>query len=176
MYQLRKDIIDKFSTLLKKHNVETYEEIATNIEKGIYNKTIKYSNEKKIIKRWDNKFFKKIYLGRVMSIYSNLDSDSYIKNNRFIERLKNNEFNVYKIAYMEPLQIFPEKWKDIYDEKEKREKYLYEIDKGMVIPGMFTCGRCKSDETTYYQLQTRSADEATTTFVTCLNCGNRWKC
>ena len=53
---------------------------------------------------------------------------------------------------------------------------LYEIDKGMAMPGMFTCGRCKSDQTTYYQLQTRSADEPMTTFVSCLECGNRWKC
>eukprot|EP00743_Colponemidia_sp_Colp-15_P004416 GILK01004762.1.p1 GENE.GILK01004762.1~~GILK01004762.1.p1 ORF type:complete len:291 (-),score=57.42 GILK01004762.1:149-1021(-) len=41
--------------------------------------------------------------------------------------------------------------------------------------GMFVCGKCKSDKTTYYQMQTRSADEPMTTFVTCLNCGNRWK-
>lgn len=30
-------------------------------------------------------------------------------------------------------------------------------------------------KTTYYQMQTRSADEPMTTFVTCVNCGNRWK-
>ena len=28
---------------------------------------------------------------------------------------------------------------------------------------------------TYYQLQTRSADEPMTTFITCLNCNNKWK-
>lgn len=39
----------------------------------------------------------------------------------------------------------------------------------------FTCGRCKKKETTYYQLQTRSADEPMTTFVTCVNCGKHWK-
>ncbi|CAA0805935.1 Transcription elongation factor TFIIS [Striga hermonthica] len=39
----------------------------------------------------------------------------------------------------------------------------------------FTCGRCKKKETTYYQMQTRSADEPMTTFVTCVNCGNHWK-
>lgn len=39
----------------------------------------------------------------------------------------------------------------------------------------FRCGRCRQRRTKYYQLQTRSADEPMTTFVTCINCGNRWK-
>lgn len=39
----------------------------------------------------------------------------------------------------------------------------------------FKCGRCHQRKTKYYQLQTRSADEPMTTFVTCINCGNRWK-
>lgn len=39
----------------------------------------------------------------------------------------------------------------------------------------FRCGRCHQRKTKYYQLQTRSADEPMTTFVTCINCGNRWK-
>ena len=41
--------------------------------------------------------------------------------------------------------------------------------------GLFKCGKCKSTKTTYYQMQTRSADEPMTTFVTCLNCTKRWK-
>jgi len=44
------------------------------------------------------------------------------------------------------------------------------------ISGMFTCGKCKGTNTTYYQLQTRSSDEPMTTFVQCLSCGKRWKC
>ncbi|EEH51058.1 uncharacterized protein MICPUCDRAFT_54753 [Micromonas pusilla CCMP1545] len=39
----------------------------------------------------------------------------------------------------------------------------------------FKCGKCKQRKCTYYQLQTRSADEPMTTFVTCVNCDNRWK-
>ena len=39
----------------------------------------------------------------------------------------------------------------------------------------FKCGKCKQRQCTYYQLQTRSADEPMTTFVTCVNCDNRWK-
>lgn len=39
----------------------------------------------------------------------------------------------------------------------------------------FKCGRCGKRKCKYYQLQTRSADEPMTTFVTCINCNNRWK-
>ena len=40
---------------------------------------------------------------------------------------------------------------------------------------MFTCRKCKSKRCTYYELQTRSADEPATIFVTCLDCGKNWK-
>ncbi|KAG2189976.1 hypothetical protein INT46_008976 [Mucor plumbeus] len=40
---------------------------------------------------------------------------------------------------------------------------------------MFRCGKCRGRKCTYFQMQTRSADEPMTTFVTCINCGNHWK-
>ncbi|RHZ79367.1 hypothetical protein Glove_149g123 [Diversispora epigaea] len=40
---------------------------------------------------------------------------------------------------------------------------------------MFRCGKCGNRKCTYYQMQTRSADEPMTTFVTCTVCNNRWK-
>lgn len=40
---------------------------------------------------------------------------------------------------------------------------------------MFQCGKCRQRKCTYYQMQTRSADEPMTTFVQCVNCGNRWR-
>ncbi|KAJ7641583.1 transcription factor S-II, central domain-containing protein [Roridomyces roridus] len=39
----------------------------------------------------------------------------------------------------------------------------------------FQCSKCKQRKCRYRQAQTRSADEPMTTFVTCVNCGNRWK-
>lgn len=44
------------------------------------------------------------------------------------------------------------------------------------IEGFYMCFKCKLKKTTYFQMQTRRADEGMTTFVECLNCGNRWKC
>ncbi|CAG8506415.1 1894_t:CDS:2 [Scutellospora calospora] len=40
---------------------------------------------------------------------------------------------------------------------------------------MFLCGKCRNRKCTYYQMQTRSADEPMTTFVTCTVCNNHWK-
>jgi len=41
--------------------------------------------------------------------------------------------------------------------------------------GQFKCFKCGLRDTSYSQLQTRSADEPMTTFVYCNKCGNRWK-
>lgn len=40
---------------------------------------------------------------------------------------------------------------------------------------LFKCSKCGERNTTYNQVQTRSADEPMTTFVLCNHCGNRWK-
>ncbi|MDP2438361.1 MAG: hypothetical protein Q8P67_21665 [archaeon] len=39
----------------------------------------------------------------------------------------------------------------------------------------FQCRRCKERKVTYYQMQTRSADEPMTIFITCLHCGHHWR-
>ncbi|XP_058110672.1 transcription elongation factor TFIIS-like [Magnolia sinica] len=59
-----------------------------------------------------------------------------------------------------------------------KEKALFECERGgapEATTDQFKCGRCGQRKTTYYQLQTRSADEPMTTFVTCVNCNHHWK-
>ena len=43
------------------------------------------------------------------------------------------------------------------------------------VTDMFRCSKCKKRRCTYYQMQTRSADEPMTTFVRCVECSHRWK-
>ena len=42
--------------------------------------------------------------------------------------------------------------------------------------GAYKCGACRGTNTTHYQLQTRSADEPMTVFITCKDCGKKWRC
>ena len=58
--------------------------------------------------------------------------------------------------------------------KSKRDKIKYEL-KPEAMTNLFKCRRCGSRETSYYEVQTRSADEPMTQFITCLQCNNRWK-
>lgn len=174
---LRNKVTEKFKLLLLRDGrVQELKasKIAKGIEIGIFNETILQCNKKKVIKRWDNKYFRILYSRKALSIYSNLDSHSYIHNSTFLQRLQKKEFKPHELAQLEPKQIFPESWKKIYDEKEIRDKYLYEVNKSLATD-IFTCFQCKKKECTYFQLQTRSADEQITTFVRCLNCKNRWK-
>ncbi|XP_074640670.1 transcription elongation factor A protein 1-like [Tubulanus polymorphus] len=66
--------------------------------------------------------------------------------------------------------------------KKIREKFTKESidDHQMAETGgtnstLLKCGKCKKNNCTYNQVQTRSADEPMTTFVFCNECGNRWK-
>ncbi|KAJ8552890.1 hypothetical protein K7X08_020283 [Anisodus acutangulus] len=64
------------------------------------------------------------------------------------------------------------------ENKKIKEKSLFNSELGgppKASTDKFKCGRCGKNQTTYYQMQTRSADEPMTTYVTCVNCDNRWK-
>ena len=64
---------------------------------------------------------------------------------------------------------------DLIEEKIKRDQNEGKVDLSAATDE-FYCFRCKKRKCSYYQMQTRSADEPMTTFVTCLLCGNNWRC
>ena len=141
---------------------------ASNLEKGIYNYAIKEANGKKIVKKWENVHFAQIYVDRLRSIYINL------KNPELLAQIKSGDVAPHTVAHMTHQELKPEIWRPLIEKKIKRDasKYTMNIE---ASTDMFTCKKCKSKKCTYYELQTRSADEPATIFVTCLDCGKHWK-
>ena len=148
--------------------------LSRNIEKSIYNKTIQKSKEKNIKRYWTNIVFKNLYISKIRSIYSNLDKECYIKNSDFIDKVKSGEIEINKISSLSPYDIYPDNWKELFAKKAKQDKLKYEL-KPEAMTDSFKCRKCGSRSCSYYEVQTRSADEPMTQFITCLDCNNRWK-
>ena len=145
------------------------ETISTNIEKGIFNWTVQHASKNNIVKKWSNSFFVTLYIDRLRSVYINLKKPDVAC------AVMSGNIKSQEIAFMTHQDICPEKWKKLIEDKKIRDKQKYEPNIEASTDN-FTCNKCKSKKCTYYQLQTRSADEPMTTFVTCLECGKRWKC
>jgi DNA-directed RNA polymerase subunit M/transcription elongation factor TFIIS len=148
--------------------------LARNIEKGVYNFTVQKSQERRQQCSWDNLLFREIYISKLRQICGNLSRKSYINNVNIVQRLESDEFLPHEIAFMTCYELSPEHWKTTIADKEKKDSMMCEIDFGQATT-QFWCQRCKKNQTTYYAMQTRSADESETIFITCLNCGKRWR-
>lgn len=139
-----------------------------NLEKGIFNYALKEAEQRKIVKKWDNKQFVLIYTSHLRSILNNL---TYY----WIQEVIKNSIQPHKIAFMTHQELDHDRWAELIEAKSKRDQNKFEVNMAAATD-TFTCRKCKANKCTYYQMQTRSADEPMTTFVTCIPCGNRWKC
>jgi transcription elongation factor S-II len=144
--------------------------MAENMERSIYNYSLKDAGERNIVKKWDNTSFVQLYLDRLRAFYLNVKGSP-----EFRARLISQEIKAHEVGGLTHQDMAPAKWQKLIDEKKIRDENKY-APKLEASTDNFTCRKCKSKKCSYYQLQTRSADEPMTTFVTCLDCGSRWKC
>jgi transcription elongation factor S-II len=146
----------------------------TDLEQGIYNYSIDEAKKRGTKALWENPEFQTIYRATTQRTISNIDTTSYIGNPRLKQRLIEGEFKPHDIPFMTYNELYPEKWHDMMEMAVKREAKMLEVDKSMATD-MFKCTRCGKRQCTYYEMQTRSADEPMTQFIRCLNCGKQWR-
>lgn len=174
----RADVIERLS---KKVPNLTNEEIKE-IEKSIFSWVIDYAETKNVIKMWMDKKFSHIYINKANQIFTSLIPESYIYRSpggehnyqKLMDKIKNKELSLSKIAYYQPHELLPDKWNEYVETKHKRDENVCN-SKQIAKTDMFKCSKCKKRECSYYELQVRSADESMTVFITCLNCGHRWR-
>ncbi|KAK9454629.1 transcription factor S-II, central domain-containing protein [Dipodascopsis uninucleata] len=113
------------------------------------------------------------YRTKMRSLFMNLKD---AKNPELRYRVITGEISAERLYRMSPQEMASEELKNEY--KRLEEKNLFNAQgakEQRAVTDRFTCGKCKQKKVSYYQMQTRSADEPLTTFCTCENCGNRWK-
>ena len=150
--------------------VNACKNICLNLEKGVFNYAIQEADKKEIVKKWDNVYFTQFYVDKMRSIITNLEKNEDLRKIVLAKLIK-----AHELAFMTHQQMNPKKWQKMLDDKKIRDENKY-APKIEASTDNYTCRKCKSKKCSYYQMQTRSADEPMTTFVSCISCGSRWKC
>lgn len=148
--------------------------VSYTLEACIYNRTIDHATRCNIPRYWNSRAFRRHYCEKVRSILFNLRNP---KNPALCRKVREKIIKPERLVDMSPIELFPENWEAALEQVAKRRlrTELSIMSRGQCPDGIFQCKRCKSWKTVYYQLQTRSADEPMTTFVSCTNCGCNWK-
>lgn len=152
--------------------------VVRNCERSIYNWAVQETRNAKDDPSWENKRFRWRYKQKLMGLLSELERDqtcievqltptdfgvkfSYKFVPQLVYRLKTKQLETKNLArYSAEIlwpdgpkakAIFKNREKDLMMEKAKAAEENYN--------GLFKCRKCKSVKTSYYQMQTRSADE-----------------
>jgi DNA-directed RNA polymerase subunit M/transcription elongation factor TFIIS len=158
-------ILDKI-TELDKSNI-------SKIENSVFTKTIELIRDNWGIPSWDNPTFVGLYVDTARHIFLNLSPKSYVGNKSLISRINSGDINPIKIAFLKPEEMSPERWKRITESVNNKEMELY--NKANMAGVIHYCRVCKKkSKCSFYQLQTRSADEPMTNFWSCLECNSNW--
>jgi DNA-directed RNA polymerase subunit M/transcription elongation factor TFIIS len=168
-----------------------------NAELAVYNWAVTHTESSRFINKkkgayeneepsWENRLFRWRYKQRLLSVLFNL------KNNPdLVKKVKPKELET-----LTPGQMWPEGPQGTTEKKLREKETVKEMAKAkndMEYEGILTCPKCKSKKTSYYQMQTRSADEVSlppmlfvpskrrltirqpaTNFCSCI-CGHRWR-
>ena len=145
--------------------------LGTNIEVAVYNHTIRVATDTKVVKSWTNQAFVVLYNSYLYSVITNITRTGMI--HVFIDP----SFDPSVIENGSIAQFNPGKWEPIVHQTTMKADGMYETN-AEASSDDFVCRKpkCRSKRCSHYQMQTRSADEPMTTYVTCLDCGNRYKC
>jgi transcription elongation factor S-II len=135
------------------------------MERSAYNRAIAVSKEKGTSCSWSNPRFVRAYESCVLFCAANMPG--------ILQALRTGGCQPADSASLTHRELRPEVWAELLAEKRVMD------ENAMVRPkantSAFVCSRCRSRECYFHEMQTRSADEPMTIFVTCLDCDHKWR-
>jgi transcription elongation factor S-II len=140
----------------------------------VYELTIQIEEELIKASSEDKKFNKEKYLKQVKLIISNLKNNKEIANEILTGTILPNRLSNMRAGDFLS-NANKEQRKKLEEDAFNSRRSDWNRLKHPGKPGIYKCGKCKGNKTTYYQAQIRRADEPMTTFITCLDCNHSWK-
>ena len=133
---------------------------SNDVETAILQRCVREAQQWLIDIDWDNAVFLNLYRNRAVELYP--------------LRAQLGSMEPAEFAEMSPVQQNPARWAELIQKTVEKDKALH--SKEVTASILLYCSRCKrKTKCDYYQMQTRSADEPMTTFITCLECDKKWK-
>lgn len=153
----RSDTIVTLNKLI--HNID----ISIKLEAGIFEFALIYC----YVKDLNENLYSAIYNDKLQDIIFNLNDKTSIIHNW----LYTDNTNLQKIAFLTPQELNPTMWEE-FIRKEKLREYKRN---NIATTDLYKCYKCGERRCQAIQLQTRSADEPMTIFITCLVCFSTFK-
>ena len=151
----RKAILKRLSKVFSKT-------ISKSIEEGIFEFSEQYSET-----QGTPFLIEQIYEDKASEILCHFEDKI---NNELIEAIKKDKIKPNQVAHLKPQELNPDKY-----EKVNKKKQLEELNKNQATTDIYKCSKCKKRRCRTEEMQTRAGDEPATTFVECLECGNKWR-
>lgn len=97
------------------------------------------------------------------------------KNKKLCENVYNEIISAEKFVFMSTDEMKSSELKELEENMKKNILLEMQVPRAQAETDIFKCSKCGKRQCSYRQLQTRSADEPMTTFVSCISCGHKWK-
>tara|TARA_Y100000389_G_scaffold204108_1_gene255044 strand:+ start:4551 stop:5066 length:516 start_codon:yes stop_codon:yes gene_type:complete len=170
MYSATRDfILQRLSYIL---DLPVTDSKCKNLESSIHNWAIKRSKNLFDTPASDNPKHMNRYKCKFLEVQNCLKNSPTLK-----DMILNGKMKTYEVVDTPQNVLWPggPLSKEIEKNIQKNLKKDYNVASDIDYKGAFKCGKCKKWKTTYYELQTRSADEPMTIFITCHVCNSTWK-
>ena len=147
-------------------------DIARLLERATWNHAVMFCKRKEQPLNWDNSAFRYAYTQKVLGV-------RYIARERpeVLEKYMVLDPTLKAFVNAKPHELWPEKWAKAFEDAARKALRFTDasaMDPKLMPDGILKC-RCGSMKTSYYEMQTRSADEPMTVFARCYTCNAKWK-
>lgn len=115
---------------------------------------------------WSNVWIRRFYIRKLRMILFNIKD--------VISLIDTDKVTCFNVASVDHYTINPGLWKPIIDRYQNRRICTLISDSDIKYDGLLKCEACKSWNTRFVTVQTRSADEPMTVFATCIDCNTNW--